>query len=281
MAAPVRLCGMVEARRWTFAMVSIDTWRYQEGEPRYEIEESSSAQIHPITGEPIHHTIPLPVARLTRHDGQIKGIRNHQREISVARSESDERIETLEQEVETLRGRAEDSEARLQQCQTNMRELKAHIRRLEDRFIIAQRVASEIETIAIYETKTRVARDSRNQVKCQEYKVTENASNKRKWEGDHGRSSSQQRNKGHKVIGAHVFGPSNKKCSGCKRVGHLTRDCMVSARATSQRPPVAKQKTKVTCYECGILGHYKSICPKWKSQNHVNKSNVMSYNINA
>ncbi|GKB11886.1 reverse transcriptase domain-containing protein, partial [Tanacetum coccineum] len=129
-------------------------------------------------------------------------------------------------------------------------------------------------------TKTRVTRDSRNQVERQEDKVTKDASNKRKWEGDHDGSSSQQQNKGHKLI----------ECSSCKRVGHLTIDCKVSAFATTQKPLMEKQKTKATCYECGILGHYKSSCPKWKSQNQVNKhgkgkaredSSVMPYNVNA
>ncbi|GKB81685.1 reverse transcriptase domain-containing protein [Tanacetum coccineum] len=38
-----------------------------------------------------------------------------------------------------------------------------------------------------------------------------------------------------------------------------------------QRPSVAKQKAEVTCYECGILGHYQSNCPMWKFRKHVNK----------
>ncbi|GKD01943.1 hypothetical protein Tco_1172217 [Tanacetum coccineum] len=61
--------------------------------------------------------------------------------------------------------------------------------------IVAQRVTNAIETIAIYEAKARVARDLMNRVKQQEDKITENASNKRKWEGDHKGSSSQQQNK--------------------------------------------------------------------------------------
>ncbi|GKA97312.1 hypothetical protein Tco_0825206 [Tanacetum coccineum] len=96
----VRLHRMVEARRWTFAIDSIDVWRYQEGEPIYEILESSLAKIHPIT----------------------------------VRRESDKRIETLEQEFETLRGRGEDVETRLQRCEADIRELRAHIRRLGDHF---------------------------------------------------------------------------------------------------------------------------------------------------
>ncbi|GKA33712.1 hypothetical protein Tco_0720141, partial [Tanacetum coccineum] len=47
--------------------------------------------------------------------------------------------------------------------------------------IIAQQVANTIETIAIYETKTHVARDLMNKVD----KMAENASNMRKWKGDH------------------------------------------------------------------------------------------------
>ncbi|GKA40260.1 hypothetical protein Tco_0732853, partial [Tanacetum coccineum] len=51
--------------------------------------------------------------------------------------------------------------------------------------IVAQRVADAIETIAIYKAKTRVACDLMNRVEHQEGKVAKNASNKRKWEGDH------------------------------------------------------------------------------------------------
>ncbi|GKG05088.1 hypothetical protein Tco_0315475 [Tanacetum coccineum] len=77
--------------------------------------------------------------------------------------------------------------------------------------IVAQRVTNAIETIAIYETKTRVTRDLINQIKRQEDKVAENVNNKRKWGGDHGGNSSQRQNKGHKVIRAHTVSPSNKK----------------------------------------------------------------------
>ncbi|GKA84747.1 putative reverse transcriptase domain-containing protein [Tanacetum coccineum] len=77
--------------------------------------------------------------------------------------------------------------------------------------IVAERVANAIETIAIYETNTRMACESISQTKRQEDKVAENASNERKWEGDHNGSSSQQQNKEHKVFRAHTVGSSNKK----------------------------------------------------------------------
>nr|GEV95726.1 hypothetical protein [Tanacetum cinerariifolium]GEV96173.1 hypothetical protein [Tanacetum cinerariifolium] len=58
-----------------------------------------------------------------------------------------------------------------------------------------------------------------SRARVKEGKVAENASNKRKWEGDHGGSSSQS--KGHKVIRAHDVRPSNKK----GRLGHYKSDC--------------------------------------------------------
>ncbi|GJS37406.1 putative reverse transcriptase domain-containing protein [Tanacetum coccineum] len=76
--------------------------------------------------------------------------------------------------------------------------------------VIAQRVANAIEAIAIYEMKTNMARKSMIQTERQEDKVAENASNKRKWKGNHNGSSSQQ-NKGHKVPRSHITWPINKK----------------------------------------------------------------------
>ncbi|GJU36543.1 hypothetical protein Tco_1184897 [Tanacetum coccineum] len=76
--------------------------------------------------------------------------------------------------------------------------------------VVAQRVANAIEAIAIYETKTNIARKSIFQTKQQKDKVAKNASNKRKWEGNHNGSLSQQ-NKGHKVPRAHTTWPINKK----------------------------------------------------------------------
>ncbi|GJZ71778.1 reverse transcriptase domain-containing protein [Tanacetum coccineum] len=151
--------------------------------------------------------------------------------------------------------------------------------------IIAQGVANAIETIAIYETKTCMARKSMNQIKQQEEKIAENTNNNRKWEGDHKGSSSQQQNKESNVVRAHTVKPSNKegyagnlplcnkcmfhhtglcaaKCGNCKRFGHQTRYCRTLVLRAKQSPLVAKQKAEVTCYECGMLGHYKSKCPK-------------------
>ncbi|GJR79563.1 putative ribonuclease H-like domain-containing protein, partial [Tanacetum coccineum] len=152
--------------------------------------------------------------------------------------------------------------------------------------VVAQRVANAIEAIAIYKTKTNMARKSMSQTERQEDKVAENASNKRKWEGNHNGSSSQQ-NKGHKVPRAHTTRPINKKayagslplcnqckfhhngpctvkCGNCKKVGHITRNC--------RTPTTARNQRTLTCYECGSLGHYKSNCPIVKFQNRVDMS---------
>ncbi|GJX88940.1 putative reverse transcriptase domain-containing protein [Tanacetum coccineum] len=68
----------------------------------------------------------------------------------------------------------------------------------------------------------------------------------------------------------HHNGPCTVKCTKCKRVGHLTRECRVPTAAANQSAPMANQRNMVTCYECGKLGHYKSDCPKLKIQNRGN-----------
>ncbi|GJV70356.1 reverse transcriptase domain-containing protein [Tanacetum coccineum] len=160
--------------------------------------------------------------------------------------------------------------------------------------VVAQRVANAIEAIAIYETKTNIARKSMIQTERQEDKVAENASNKRKWEGNHNGISSQQ-NKGHKVLRAHTTWPINKKayagslplcnqcnfhhngpctvkCGNCKKFGHITRNCRTPTAARNQRTP--------TCYECGGLGHYKCVDMYWKGKDYEDSSATTS-NINT
>nr|GFC57763.1 reverse transcriptase domain-containing protein [Tanacetum cinerariifolium] len=108
--------------------------------------------------------------------------------------------------------------------------------------LVVQRVANTIEAITIYEMKTNLARKSMSQTERQEERVAENASNKRKWEGNHNGSLSQQ-NKGHKVPRAHTAWPINKKaydgslplCNQCKI--HHNRPC------------------KVKCKNCMKVGH--------------------------
>ncbi|GJX39097.1 reverse transcriptase domain-containing protein [Tanacetum coccineum] len=110
--------------------------------------------------------------------------------------------------------------------------------------VIAERVANAIEAIAIYETKTNMARKSISQTEQQECKLAENANNKRKWEGNHN-------------------GQCTVKGENCKKVGHMTQECRNSTAARNQQTH--------TCYECGSLGHSKSECPIVKFQKRVDK----------
>ncbi|GJR60586.1 putative reverse transcriptase domain-containing protein [Tanacetum coccineum] len=68
----------------------------------------------------------------------------------------------------------------------------------------------------------------------------------------------------------HHEGPCMVKCGNCKRVGHMTRDFKAAVAATAQRALVGNQ-TSITCYECRRQGHYRSECPKLRTQNRKNK----------
>ncbi|GJR68440.1 reverse transcriptase domain-containing protein [Tanacetum coccineum] len=162
--------------------------------------------------------------------------------------------------------------------------------------IVAQRVSDAIEAIAIYETKIRMTHDPMNQIIRQEITVEKNANNKRKFENQpkDNRVPRQPPCKKPGVARAytidangkkayagnlphcnkcklHHVGPCTVKCSKCKRVGHMTRDCKTSVAAMNQRTHVATPKATITCYECGRLGHFRNECQKLRNQNQVNQ----------
>nr|GEW38455.1 ribonuclease H-like domain, reverse transcriptase, RNA-dependent DNA polymerase [Tanacetum cinerariifolium] len=56
----------------------------------------------------------------------------------------------------------------------------------------------------------------------------------------------------------HYNGECAPKCTNCKKVSHLTKDCWHPTNANNQRT--------ITCYECGNQGHYRSDCPMLKNQ---------------
>ncbi|GJS23526.1 retrotransposon protein, putative, ty3-gypsy subclass [Tanacetum coccineum] len=171
--------------------------------------------------------------------------------------------------------------------------------------VVAQRVANAIEAIAIYETKTNMARKSISQTEQQECKVADNANNKRKWEGlKHkmkveltfkNNQNQQQPNKrqntgkaytaGHEEkkyysgskslcpkCNYHHDGPCAPKCHRCNIVGHLVRNYRRPTNdntTNNQRGTGTSQK--VNCYECGNQGHYRRDCPEQKNQSHKNQ----------
>nr|GEV18767.1 putative reverse transcriptase domain-containing protein [Tanacetum cinerariifolium] len=69
----------------------------------------------------------------------------------------------------------------------------------------------------------------------------------------------------------HHEGPCTIRCTSCKKVGHMAKDCRTSIATQAPRAPVANQRV-VTYFGCGGQGHFKSDCLKLKNQNHRNKS---------
>nr|GEV73517.1 putative reverse transcriptase domain-containing protein [Tanacetum cinerariifolium] len=69
----------------------------------------------------------------------------------------------------------------------------------------------------------------------------------------------------------HHVGTCTVKCSNCKRVGHMNKDCKISVVVMNQRAHVANPKATITCYECGRLGKFRDEFQKLRNQNQVNK----------
>nr|GFA18877.1 putative reverse transcriptase domain-containing protein [Tanacetum cinerariifolium] len=82
----------------------------------------------------------------------------------------------------------------------------------------------------------------------------------------------------------HNDGPSAQKCINCKKIAHLAYDCKGRPAATNnnnnntnntnnnnQRAQGANARG-ITCFECGVQGHYKSDCPKLKNGNQGNRA---------
>ncbi|GJU16396.1 putative reverse transcriptase domain-containing protein [Tanacetum coccineum] len=60
-------------------------------------------------------------------------------------------------------------------------------------------------------------------------------------------------------------------CGNCKKVGHLTRDCIVAITPNTQRAIVRNQPS-VICYECRRPRHFRKDCPKLRNQNRGNQT---------
>ncbi|GKE90208.1 reverse transcriptase domain-containing protein [Tanacetum coccineum] len=136
--------------------------------------------------------------------------------------------------------------------------------------IVAQRVIDAIEAISIYETKIRMTHDPMNQ----DNRVPQQPPFKkpdvaRAYTIGANRKKAYARNLPYcNKCKLHHVGQCTVKCSKCKRVGHMTRDCRASVAAMNQRVHVANPKATITCYECGRLGNE---CQKLRNQNQVNQ----------
>nr|GEW90520.1 putative reverse transcriptase domain-containing protein [Tanacetum cinerariifolium] len=77
----------------------------------------------------------------------------------------------------------------------------------------------------------------------------------------------------------HHDGPCAPKCTNCKKIGHLACDCKGRPGATknnnnnknNQRAQGANARG-ITCFECGVTGHYKTDCTKLKNGNQGNRA---------
>ncbi|GJR32488.1 putative reverse transcriptase domain-containing protein [Tanacetum coccineum] len=101
------------------------------------------------------------------------------------------------------------------------------------------------------------------------------AEQKRKLEFNAGNNQGhQQQNKRQNTRRAYTAGPGEKrKCNKCKKIGHLAHDCMSSGPNGNNNNHGNSGITQnaVTCYECGVQGHFKKDCPKLKNGNRGNQ----------
>ncbi|GKC49726.1 putative reverse transcriptase domain-containing protein [Tanacetum coccineum] len=68
----------------------------------------------------------------------------------------------------------------------------------------------------------------------------------------------------------HHEGPCIVRCTSCKKVGHMVRDCRTAVATQAPRAPVSNQRV-VTYFGCGGQGQFKSDYPKLKNHNRENK----------
>ncbi|GJZ81058.1 putative reverse transcriptase domain-containing protein [Tanacetum coccineum] len=71
----------------------------------------------------------------------------------------------------------------------------------------------------------------------------------------------------------HHKGPCAPRCNKCKKISHLARDYRSSGPNgnNNNRGNFKTTQNTVTCYECGVQGHFKKDCPKLKNESRGNQ----------
>nr|GEV27828.1 putative reverse transcriptase domain-containing protein [Tanacetum cinerariifolium] len=74
----------------------------------------------------------------------------------------------------------------------------------------------------------------------------------------------------------HHDGPCASKCTNCKNIGHLARDCkgrpVAAANNNNNQRAQGENARGITYFECGVLEQYKSDCPKLKNGSQENRA---------
>ncbi|GJR40375.1 putative reverse transcriptase domain-containing protein [Tanacetum coccineum] len=78
----------------------------------------------------------------------------------------------------------------------------------------------------------------------------------------------------------HHDGPCAQKCTNCKKIGHSAHNCKGRPTATNNnnnnntnnQRTQGKNPRGITCFECGVQGHFRSDCPKLKNGNQGNRA---------
>ncbi|GKD89395.1 putative reverse transcriptase domain-containing protein [Tanacetum coccineum] len=71
----------------------------------------------------------------------------------------------------------------------------------------------------------------------------------------------------------HHKGPCALRCNKCKKISHLACDCRSSSPNgnINNHGNFGTTQNAITCYECGVQGHFKKDCPKLKNGNRGNQ----------
>ncbi|GKB38372.1 reverse transcriptase domain-containing protein [Tanacetum coccineum] len=74
----------------------------------------------------------------------------------------------------------------------------------------------------------------------------------------------------------HHKGPCAPRCNKCKKIGHLAHDYRSSGPNGNNNNHGNSKTTQnaITCYECGIQGHFKKDCLKLKNGNSGNQGGI-------